>query len=179
MVERNERKKTINIRDVQTGDLLAWRRNSENRFSDALIRAIAFSTRYRYGHVGIAFRERYDGTDTLYVFEASIPNVKLTKITDKTEVFCVKANLQPNARSLAFLLNVIGSPYGLMDAVMSFFGMNSRKDDHWQCAELSKEFYRLNGVVLRSLDIPGRVVKKLEKLNKTKATRVVFDRPSP
>lgn len=78
------------------------------------------------------------------------------------------------SRNKAFLMSKIGLPYSLRDAVRAFFGMTTKRDDNWQCAELAHAFYEESGILLPKQFKPSEVVKNAVELRKTEVYRVLI-----
>lgn len=148
---------TARISSVQSGDLLAWKSNPNNRVSDLLIRGIASMTRSVYGHVGIAWRYG-EGDEEVLVFEATIPQIKISALSLGNEVDIVPMSVPFDKRSLDWLLQKLDLRYGLRDAWRAYRGETVEKDDRWQCAELCHYFYAEHDIKLFHDFTPGGVV---------------------
>lgn len=163
------------IARIQSGDLLAWKRDSHSIVSDLTIRAIRKLTHAHYGHVGIAWRCHDGISDELFVIEAGIPKIRIARVLPDKDFDCVPMGVDwiPSAKS--FLVDKIGYPYGLLDAIRAYLGVQLEKDDSYQCAELAHYFYVETGLVLEHDFTPGGLVKAAEKHVMTKALRVVSE----
>lgn len=167
--------KTMHIADVCSGDLLAWSRNPYSSFSDLLIRMIAFATRAPYGHVGIAWR-CHDGIgDELIVIEATLPKIQISRATEDRHFYCVPMNVDWQSENKDFLVEKIGLPYGLMDALRAFLGKRLESDEKWQCAELAHAFYNESGIVLPNDFTPGKLIQNAVKFTGSEIYRVIVD----
>lgn len=143
------------LKDVKTGDILVWRQDHKSVTSDLLIKAIRLITNGDYGHVAVAVR--FD--PYVFVVEASWPVVKLSLVDPAEEVFHIPTNKEVPQEALDFLIDAVGLSYGVMDDVRTVLGMVSKRDDKWQCAELTREFLRLIGSPVNCPDTPDSVVK--------------------
>lgn len=145
------------LKDVKTGDILTWKRDKKNLFSDLLIRGIRFFTGGDYGHVAVAIRfEPY-----VFVVEASLPMVKLTLVDPDEEIFHIPMNQEPFQEGVDFLITKLGLPYGIADDLRAEFGITLENDNKWQCAELTKAYLSKIGTSLDCKDIPDSVVKAI------------------
>ena len=145
------------LKDVQTGDILTWKRDRRNKISDLLIRAIRFFTHGDYGHVAVAIRL----DDYVFVIEASLPMVKLTLVNPDEEIYHIPMQRPMTRDTEDFMISILGLPYGIMDALRAGLGLVSQKDDKWQCAELVKEYLRRMGFQVACDDTPDSVVKNI------------------
>lgn len=159
------------VADIKTGDLLAWRRDRRSKSSDFLIRMIKIFTKADYGHVGVAVR---GFGDYVFVYEASLPMVKLSLLRPEEEIYHIPVNIEPNDRTLNYFFDRIGLPYSIVDCIRALLGWKSKRDDKWQCAELTRTFYQHHGIDLGDKDTPDHVVKTMMKLTKKDPSLVVW-----
>lgn len=164
---------SMNVEDIRSGDLLAWSKYPYNGFSDFLIKSIAFLTGSPFGHVGIAWSLEDVLDKELFVVEASLPKVQISRVTDDKYLYCIPARVEVSAEVKKFLLSRIGLPYGIMDAFRPFIGKPAKKDDHYQCAELCHEFYSRSGIFLPREYRPGDVVMNLITAKRTAIYKVI------
>lgn len=164
---------TMRVEDIKSGDLLAWSKYPYNGFSDFLIKSIAFMTNSPFGHVGIAWSLQDILDKELLVVEASIPKVQISRVTKDGYLYCVPADIEFNENLKTFLLTRVGLSYSVWDAVRAFFGKPAKKDDHYQCAELCREFYEEAGIILPEEYKPGEVVKNLAENRKQAVYKVI------
>ena len=176
MAIMNNKQETMTVGMIQTGDLLAWRKDSHSTWSDFLIYAIRFLTRSKYGHVGIAWRCHDGLDDELFVIEATMPKVRVSRVTADRNFDCVPMKMTWTFEGKRFLMERLGCPYSTMDAIRAFLGLRLKRDNAYQCCELSHEYYRLNGVDLKNAFKPGVLVAHAEQYSGEKAKRVVPNR---
>ena len=160
---------------IQSGDLLCWRRDSHSSTSDLLIHAIRFVTKSKYGHVGIAWRCHDGLQDELFVIEATMPKIRVSRVMPDRDFDCVPMGVNWTLEAKNFLVGKLGLPYSLLDGIRAFFGIQLEDDNKFQCVELAHYFYEKTGVVLGHDFKPGGFVKAAEKYAMTKALRVVSE----
>lgn len=158
---------------IQSGDLLGWRRNSHNSTSDFLIHAIRIATASKYGHVGIAWRCHDGVDDELLVIEATIPKIQVCRITPDADFDCVPMGIEWNRQGKDFLVDKIGEPYGILDALRGGLGKTVENDNRWQCAELAHCFYQSYDIDLGEVLTPGGIISSAEKHAGCQAYRVI------
>jgi len=163
----------IRVGAIQSGDLLAWRRNSHNSFSDFFIHGIRLFTHAPYGHVGIAWRCHDGIDDELIVIEATIPRIQICRITPDADFDCVPMGIEWNLKGKNFLIDKIGLPYGLLDALRGGLGRTTEDDGKWQCAELAHCFYKTYDITLGGIYTPGKTVESAEIYSGNKALQVI------
>lgn len=74
--------KTMSVLDIHSGDLLAWSENPYSAMSDLFIKFIRAVTKAEYGHVGVAWRAHDGHEDELFVIEATIPKIIISRATE-------------------------------------------------------------------------------------------------
>lgn len=163
----------ISIAGIQSGDLLAWKKDSQSVISDTLVQGIRAMTKSRYGHVGIAWRCHDGLDDELFVIEATFPKIRAARLCISNDFHCVPMGLQWTPPGKGFLIDKIGKSYSIADAARAFYGIQLKDDDEYQCVELAHYFYEKYGIVLQHDFTPGGIVKAAELHTKTKAMRVV------
>lgn len=166
--------KTMSVLDIHSGDLLAWSENPYSAMSDLFIKFIRAVTKAEYGHVGVAWRAHDGHEDELFVIEATIPKIIISRATEDRYFYCIPMGCEWGSRNKAFLMSKIGLPYSLRDAARAFFGMTTKRDDNWQCAELAHAFYEESGILLPKQFKPSEVVKNAVELRKTEVYRVLI-----
>lgn len=165
---------TMSLTDIQQGDLLAWSHNSYNSLSNFLIRAIAYMTHSEFGHVGIAWRSHDGISDELFVVEATIPKIHISRATENRDLYCVPMRVEWGEQNKRFLLDKIGLPYSIADGIRAYFGRPAKRDDRWQCAELAHAFYKESGILLPAQFTPSQVVSNAQRHLDTPVYRVVL-----
>lgn len=158
---------------IQSGDLLAWSRDPYSTMSNITLQTIRFLTRSEFGHVGIAWRCHDGLEDELFVIEATMPRIRVSRVTTDRPFMCVPMNLNWNDNNKRFLVSKLGFPYGMLDAVRAFLGVRVENDMKWQCAELAHAFFEASGVVLKPEFTPGKLVKNAKQYAQTDVYRVV------
>lgn len=148
--------------NIRSGDLLVWSNPSDNLLSRIFFTIIRFFTLSEYVHVGIAYRLNHE----LYVVEAVMPEIKLTLLTDEDKFWHIPMFIDWRQDYADFLLDKLGQPYSVLDAIKGYFGSIGARDSKWQCAELAITFYRLTGIDLGANYTPSKLVTAvLEKLD--------------
>ena len=167
------RRGVIALESIQSGDLLAWKRNSHSDVSNLLIQSIRVLTKSPYGHVGIAWR-CHDGIhDELFVIEATMPKIQVSRVMKDNDCDCVPMSVDWEVANKAFLVDKIGLPYSVTDAVRAYLGKQTIKDDRWQCVELASGFYEASNIKLEHDFTPGGIVKAAERYTGQHICRVV------
>lgn len=167
------------IARIQSGDLLAWRKDSHSPTSDLLIQAIRTLTKADYGHVGIAWRLHDGIQDELFVIEATIPKIRPARVMPDRDFDVIPMGVNWTLPNKSFLVSKIGLPYSVFDAARAYLGRRLEDDDRYQCAELADHFYRAANIILEHDYTPGGIVKAAEKYAMTKALRVVAETRDP
>lgn len=148
--------------DIKSGDLLIWKKSKKSFLSNLAIGAIRLFTRSEYAHVGIAWRIE---SNTLHVFEATQPAVRVVPLEDGDEFYHIPMSLKWTEKSSEFLQSKLGLKYSIFDAIRAFLGITLDADDRYQCAELANEFYAKHGIYLTNAYTPSEVVEAiLEKI---------------
>ena len=150
--------KIIPLGAVNSGDLLAWAGDHTRTFGDKSIKLIRFFTREKFGHVGVAVRMHDGIDDELLVVEATIPKIKLTRLTADHVFYCVPMNVAWTVLNKSFLMSKLGMKYSVLDAIRAGMGLHVEHDLAWQCAELAHGFYEASGILLPPQFTPGKVV---------------------
>lgn len=163
------------IATIESGDLLCWKKDSHSSTSDFLIQSIRLLTRSEYGHVGIAWRCHDGIDDELFVIEATIPKIRVSRVMVDRDFDCIPMHVPWNRKGKDFLVSKLGNPYSTLDAFRAFFGITLKDDDSFQCVELAHYFYEVYGLNLVHDFTPGGLVKAAEKYNGRRALRVVVN----
>lgn len=166
-------KPVMAMASIHTGDLLAWGSNPYSTFSDLCLKAIGKLTNSEFGHVGIAWRCHDGMDDELFIIEATIPKIRIARLTTDREFYCVPMNVEWTTRSKSFLVSKIDYPYGILDAIRGGLGLRAKHDMKWQCAELAHEFYELCGIRLRPDYTPGKLIQNCIEVRRSNIYRVV------
>lgn len=167
--------KTIEISEIKAGDLLIWSNYPQNFFSGLVIRIIAFLTGSNYGHVGIAWRVDGRLSSSIFCIEATVPSITVSAVDvgGKTELYCIPVEGSWTLDSKDFIFSKIGLSYGFMDAVRAYFGLVTKDDNQYQCAELAHEFYEKAGIFLPKQLTPNKIVENLQTVYGKQLYRVV------
>ena len=163
----------IPLAAINTGDLLGWAGDHTHTFGDKSIKMIRFFTQESFGHVGIAVRMHDWLDDELLVVEATIPKIKLTRLTTDQVFYCVPMGVPWTTLNKSFLMSKLGLKYSVMDAVRAGVGMHVSHDLAWQCAELAHGFYEASGVVLPDEFTPGALIKNAIRYSGNPLMRVI------
>ena len=168
---------TIDIAAIRSGDLLAWKSDPYSSIGDFFTQSIRVLTRSQYGHVGIAWR-CHDGIgDELFVIEATIPRIRVARVVADSSFDCIPMYVPWEAYNKEFLVSKIGLPYSYMDALRAFYGWTLEdKDDRWQCAELSNEFYQASGLYFTHDNTPKGLINSILKDGLRKIYTVIDSR---
>jgi hypothetical protein len=151
----------IELSSIRSGDLLAWKQDDFSWFSDTAMGVVKKLTKTPWGHVGIAWKVNDGLSDRLMVIEATIPEIQVALVDPRQEVFCVPANIAWTRRGRHFLMDKIGYPYSLSDAIRGLLGKRLNKDTSWQCAELAHGYYEVEGLHLPPDYTPAGIIKNL------------------
>lgn len=142
--------------EIKSGDMLIWSNDKFSSKSNFYLNGIRTFTRSEYAHTAVAWR--LEGR--LMIVEATQPVVRLSPVRDHDEFFHIPMGVIWTPESEDYLVSVIGCPYSFMDALRAYIGRTVNKDNHYQCAELCKEFYQLHGIDLGSELTPAAIVRK-------------------
>lgn len=133
------------IRQIQTGDLLAWDSDRYTGWSKLVISFIRVMTLSEYGHVGVAFVDN----GKVFVLEAVNPKVRIQPISAGTKLYVVSMNLRSTESLQRIMQGYLGCQYSIMDCIRAYLGLTTKRDDNWQCAELANDVYQQLGVELK------------------------------
>lgn len=158
---------------IEAGDLLAWSHDPYSTFGELTLQAIRTLTRAEYGHVGIAWRCHDGIDDELFVVEATMPKIRIARVTTDRPFYCLPMGVTWTPKNKAFILSKLDYPYSMVDAARAFLGWRVKHDMKWQCAELAHGFYEASGLVLKPEYTPGRLVANAEQLTGKVMHRVV------
>lgn len=150
---------TISTAAIASGDLLAWAHDPYSTFTDLTLAMIRRVTSSPYGHVGIAWRCHDGIDDELFVVEATMPKIRMARVTTDRPFYCLPMKIDWTERNKAFLLSKLDYPYGLVDACRAGLGMRVNHDMKWQCAELAHGFFEASGILLKPEYTPGKLVE--------------------
>lgn len=163
----------LSMASIQSGDLLAWSHDPYSTWTDLTLKTIGKLTKSKYGHLGIAWRCHDGLDDELFVIEATIPKVRMARVTTDRPFHCVPMNVEWNNFNKTFLLSKLDYPYGIIDAIRGGLGWKTRRDMKLQCAELAHAFYEASGIFLRKEYTPGKLVTNAVEYTGNKIYRVV------
>lgn len=166
-------KEVIPIAAVNTGDLLGWMGDNTRTYGDKSLKLIRMITGEKFGHVGIAVRMHDGLDDELMVVEATIPKIRITRLTTEKDFYCVPMGVQWTVMNKSFLMSKIGLHYGIADAIRAAMGMRIEHDMTWQCAELAYCFYEASGIIMPEAYTPGKLVQESLIYSKNTLKRVV------
>ena len=129
--------------NIKTGDVLVWKKDRLSPLSNLFLKVIRLFTLSQFAHTAVAYRMG----NRLFAIEATQPYVRIFPISLYDEFYHIPLNIENvKPESIDFLLAQVGKPYGLLDAVRAYFDLPLKKDDHWQCAELTGTFLNIEGI---------------------------------
>lgn len=142
--------------EIKTGDLLAWSQ-SPGGHESIWIKIVRLFTMSDYGHLSVAWKR---GNGKLYHVEAVIPRIRITEVPVNQSFWLIPMSELIDAPvDMSFFDDKIGMKYGILDALRGYFGRVTKRDDKWQCAELTAEYYLNQGIELKPRSMtPSRVV---------------------
>lgn len=158
---------------IQAGDLLGWSCDPYSTWTDLTLKTIRKLTKSDYGHVGIAWRCHDGLDDELFVVEATIPKIRIARVTTDRPFHCVPMGVEWNNFNKSFLLSKLDYPYGISDAIRAAFGLRANRDMKWQCAELAHAFYEASGIFLRKEYTPGKLIKNAMEHTGSQIYRII------
>lgn len=144
-------------KDLQNGDLIAWRKVSEEGKSDFYLNLVRIATFSEFGHVSIVWNR---GKEIEHV-EATNPRIRRCPVPFSGEAYVIRTGVGSSDGVMeGFFGDKLGLKYSFRDAIMGYFGIIPPEEDRWQCAELSLEFLRHIGYDLPDVFTPSRLVRK-------------------
>lgn len=165
--------KTISHEDIRSGDLLVWSRDMYNTKSDLYLQAIRIATASKYAHLGIAWQLTDHLGPELMVVEATMPKIRVNRVTEDVNYYVIPMGIEMTEAGKRFLMRSLGLTYGLMDALRAAVGITLENDNKFQCAELAREYYLVEGLDLGRRMTPKSVVKNALKLPGKEIYRVI------
>lgn len=146
--------------EIETGDLLIFSDDGDSWLSKIILYVVRLFTRSEYGHVGIAVKK----DDKLFVFDASIPFIRLRPIEDTDSFYFVHMETPLDLTNM--LHEYLGLKYSMSDAIRAYLGLTTKTDGRYQCVELVKEIYNRNGLVFKESKLtPSAFVDSLLSSN--------------
>lgn len=144
---------------IYSGDLLAYSTNKKNVITRVITNIIRLFTKSEFSHIGIALKLN----NRLYVVEATKPTVRLVPVSEKTEFYHIPMFIDWKKEYETFLMDKIGCEYSVIDGIRAFFGIPTKRDDKWQCAELANAFFKYIGLDFGNNYTPSKLVKAVMK----------------
>lgn len=148
---------------ISSGDLLLWKNSKTSKLSDILLKGISYAMKSEYSHVGIAWRLNDAIDDELFVIEATLPKINIARVSDEEEYYCVPISVNWEEKNKNFIIDKVGLPYGLSDAIRTYFGFVLERDDRWQCFELAHAFLEQSGIYLPYDFRPTQFIENVKK----------------
>lgn len=166
-LEINDIEEFFNYEDhrpnIRSGDLLIWSKDPSSSFRNFLLDVVRFFTKSEYGHVGIAWKIG----GRLFVIEATIPRVRIVPVSDLSSFYHVPLRMRWKREYEDYLLEKVGAPYSMRDAIRAYFTDSVENDGTWQCAELANRFYSRVGIPMGNAFTPAKIVERLLVLKET------------
>lgn len=128
--------------NIQNGDLLVWSPGKIRKFEDLYLKMVGLLLRTKYVHTGIALWTN----DRLFSFEANIPTVRLSLLSQKNNFYHIPLNLYWKEKYTELAYKELGKKYDLIDLIKFLLGIRN-DEDSWYCSELSAKFYKDIGVI--------------------------------
>lgn len=134
---------------IETGDILGWDQPTDGRWF-SFLNLVRLLTMSEFGHVSIAVRM----PDGLYHVEAVMPRIRMVKVPPTASFYMVpvsrilKNKIPDVSASVSWFSDKIGLLYSTMDAIRAYLGLVVKDDDRWQCAEISHEYYKAQGLFI-------------------------------
>jgi uncharacterized protein YycO len=129
-------------KDIQTGDLLAWRTNSIGGASDALLSLYQKIFKAEFSHVGMAVVLG----SRVFVVEAIPPVVRIYPLSLKRDFHLIKCNVEQKDSYIDFLFKWVGDDYSLLDLAKTCLGFSTSTQSFY-CSELAADFYKYVGLI--------------------------------
>jgi len=142
---------------IKTGDVIAW------SYSDTVIDSIIkWATKSKYNHVGVA----YVVGGRVFVVEAVIPYVRIFPLSRMLPFYHLEMPYETTENTECTLLNYVGKPYSIFEAVKSLFSTHTNSSTGTECSKLvndvlvefDQKFYYIN-------DTPVATVNLCEQLS--------------
>jgi hypothetical protein len=133
---------TFAAADIRSGDLLAWEPSPWPETPQYWL--VRLATENRLCHVAVAYVRRAK----VLMIESDIPHVRMARLEERLPVWWLPlANIaQPWGQEQAeIMLDLIGTPYGYLDAVRQWLGV-ATQDGDITCLELARQSLILSGV---------------------------------
>lgn len=165
--------KTMGFKDIRSGDLLAWSTDQYSAKGDFTLAFVRAMTRSKWGHVGVAWKVRDDLSEELMVVEATIPRIRVDRLTGRTNFYVIPMNMDMSLDGKKFLTDHLGLPYSMMDAVRAGLGLTLSHDLKYQCAEFAREFYLVEGIDLGKRQTPKSIVNNAVRTRGSDIYRVI------
>lgn len=141
---------------IQSGDVLAWSHRGWTSWYDIKIQLVRLVTRSEYSHVGIAWA--FGGR--VFVIESVTPVIRIMPLSNLLPCYWINTGASWGTDAEEFALSLVGKgEYSQWEAIMAFFGKNSKLNDRWQCAEFVKAVLARCRVFLRGKDTPSDMVQ--------------------
>lgn len=131
---------TKRLREVQSGDLLAFTTAERGSFMGRLVQNfIRVMTLSEYAHVGVAIT--LNGIP--HVLEAIQPKIIIRPLKTDEVFYVVPMHIEKHDTNTLYemMQDYIGCKYSIWDCIQAYVGRISKRDDRWQCAELAADLY--------------------------------------
>ena len=146
---------------IKSGDVLAWSHRSWKTWKDIKIQLVRFFTQSEYAHVGTAWVVG----ERVFVIEAVVPLVRIYPLSKLGEFYWLPMDAPWREYTEVIALEKIGFPYSEVEAVKAFLSL-PLDDSVWECAELTAESAKADGIDLGKKYTPTAIVQAALKLGK-------------
>jgi hypothetical protein len=143
---------------IRSGDILAWSHRAWGSFYDVQIQAVRFFTQSEYCHVGIAWVIG----GRVFVIEAVTPKVRIFPLSKLLPFWHTPMNAEWRPATEEYALAQVGADYSKWQAVQAYFGKPDL-DHLWECAELTAEVLRRDGIDLGEKYTPSAVMYRAQQ----------------
>ena len=140
--------------EIKSGDLLVWSTDDFSKWPNWFSAIIRIFTMSEYNHVGIAWVIG----NRVFVIEATPPAVRIYPLSHKPSFYHMPMDLEWDTDMEDWLLEQVGKPYSVIDAIRGYFG-KPKRDGKWMCSELAGTFYRKCGYNLKDSWTPEELVR--------------------
>jgi len=158
--------------ELKSGDVVAWNQVPDNLpfFTKMVVWVVTKALRSPYYHIGVVWRTN----NRVLIIEASPPRCRIDVLSRRGSFVHLKTGLKWSKAVENDLLEYVGKPYSIWEAVLVPFKIKAVKNRAWYCSELVKDFFNKEGMYVEGIS-PEDVLISLAEETGNYITPVVMD----
>jgi len=163
--------------NLRSGDLVAWGTVPDNLslFSKIVVWIVTKALRSPYYHVGIVWRTN----NRVLIVEASPPRCRIDVLSRRGDFVHIPMPTVWKKSSENYLLQYVGKPYSIWEAMLVPFKIGGVKNRAWYCSELVSDFYNGQGYYMEGISPEDVLVSAIKEYETELVPVVMEDEDSP